>query len=88
MPATIAERLFISEKRAGEVLADLCRAGFACKQDDGAYRYQPVSPEARQIIDELDQIYPRRLVEITQLIHAKIDKQAQTFGDAFKWRKE
>jgi hypothetical protein len=86
--AGVARTLYISETRAGEILAELCNAGFALRGEGDAYRYEPVSPELRGTLDELSEIYPRQIVRVSQLIHAKIDKQAQTFGDAFKWKKE
>ncbi len=86
--AGMAQSLFIPEKKASEVLADLCKAGFAHQDDDGTFRYHPISPKLRETLDELSQIYPRHLVQISHLIHAKIDRQAQSFGDAFKWKKE
>lgn len=82
----IAQRLFISEKKAGEILDDLCTAGFAGKKDGNAYHYDPQSPGLRETLDELNQVYPRHVVEISRFIHSKTDQQAKTFGDAFKWR--
>ena len=86
-PAGIAQRLFIPEKRAVEILSDLCTAGFVAKTGD-TFRFDPVSPKLRELLEELNQIYPRHLVQISSLLHTKTDKQAQTFGDAFKFRKE
>ncbi len=86
--AHLAQRLFITEKKAGDVLSDLCAAGFASKSDTDLFRYDPASPDLREMVDELDEIYPRQLVQVSRFIHMKTYKQAQAFGDAFKWRKE
>lgn len=85
--AGVAQRLFVSEKKAADILADLCITGFISKKD-GAFRFDPASPKLRETLEELNKLYPRHLVEISRLLHTKMDKQAQTFGDAFKWRKE
>ncbi|MCR4338001.1 MAG: hypothetical protein NUV91_09385 [Candidatus Omnitrophica bacterium] len=86
---TMAQRLYISEKKATELLTDLCAAGFASKEKDGfMYFYNPISSELKELINRLAEIYTKNLIEVTNLIHSKTNKQAQTFGDAFKWQKE
>lgn len=88
---TLARRLYIPERTAQALLDDLCRAGMAVPCDppaDSAYRYQPSSEALRGRIDELAELYARHLVDITMLIHSSLDRKAQQFADAFKWRKE
>jgi hypothetical protein len=87
---SIAQGLFISEKRAGELLADLCSAGFTAIKEGSEflYYYQPASIGLKEMIDELSEIYANNLVEVTNLIHSNAGKQAQKFGDAFKWQKD
>jgi hypothetical protein len=86
----IAQNLFISEKRAGELLADLCSQGFTALKEESEflYYYQPSSIGLKEMIDELSEIYAHNLVEVTNLIHSNTIKQAQKFGDAFKWQKD
>lgn len=84
----LAERLFIAEKKGGEILSDLYTAGFVVKKGENAFYYDPPSPVLRETLGELSQLYPRHVVQISHFIHMKVDKQARTFGDAFKWRKE
>jgi hypothetical protein len=81
----IAQTLYITEKRADEILADLCSSQFVSKIDSSRYHYQPVSKELRQRVDDLADSYCHHLIEVTNLIHSKTNKQAQQFGDAFKW---
>jgi hypothetical protein len=87
--ARVAQRLYISEKAATELLSELCAAGFIVVTELGtSYRYHPGSDELRQMINLLAETYAKNLVEVTNLIHSKIGKRAQQFADAFKWRKD
>jgi Mn-dependent DtxR family transcriptional regulator len=86
---TVAQRLYISEMAATELLADLSTAGFIVVTDsESSYRYHPSSDELRQMIDRLTETYAKNLIEVTNIIHSKTGKKAQQFADAFKWRKE
>lgn len=88
----LAERLYISEKVAHGLMAELCRAGMIEPRAGAgraiSYRYQPSSTALRHTIDELAGLYALQLVEITHLIHSKLDRKAQQFADAFTWRKK
>jgi hypothetical protein len=82
----MARRLYIPEGKAAILLGSLCASGFA-EEEKGrhVYRYAPASPEIGDILNRLAHIYGQSLIEVTKLIHSKTGKQAQTFGDAFKW---
>ncbi len=82
---TIAQTLYISEKKANTILDDLCASHFIVKKNTHFYHYKPSSLELKNTIDQLADIYAKNLIEVTNLIHSKTDKQAQQFGDAFKW---
>jgi len=86
----VAQRLYISEKAAAELLSDLCAAGFleATGPESPLYRYHPNSDELREMIDRVAKEYTTNLVEVTNLIHSKTGRMAQYFADAFKWRKD
>lgn len=86
----IAERLYMSEKAAAELLVQLRHAGVAAEiaQDPARYCYEPNSEELSAMIDRLADTYARNLIGITHLIHSKTSKKAHQFADAFKWRKE
>jgi DNA-binding IclR family transcriptional regulator len=90
--ADLARRLYLSDKAAATLLAELCRAGMIAPSDgdcdDPPYQYAPATPALRATIDTLADLYARHLVDITHLIHAKLDRKAQQFADAFTWRKE
>lgn len=89
----VAQRLYVSEKRAQELLAELEAAGVveSSMPDAPQFRYRPASRELRQMLDGLAEVYAHHLVEVTHLIHSKADKRdkrAQKFADAFRWRKD
>jgi len=89
--ARLAERLYVSEKVAAALLSELCRDGM-CADHPAAggmhYHYQPSSPQLRSTIDQLAELYGRELLAVTHLIHARFERKAQQFADAFKWRKD
>jgi hypothetical protein len=88
---TLARRLYVRDKVADGLLADLCRAGMAAPwPDEGAdgYCYRPRDEALRARIDHLAEFYAGHLVEVTHLIHSSLDRKAQQFADAFKWRKD
>lgn len=95
----VAQRLYVSEKRAQELLAELEAAGVVERSlpDAPQFRYQPATQELRQMLDGLAEVYAHHLVEVTHLIHSKADKRdrrdqwdkrARNFADAFRWRKD
>jgi hypothetical protein len=88
---TLARRLYIRERTAQSLLEDLCMAGMAASCAPPAhncYAYRPSSDGLRSRIDQLADLYARHLVEVTLLIHSSLDRKAQQFADAFRWRKE
>jgi hypothetical protein len=75
----------------GRQLPDLFRAGMAAPWPDAdadAYCYRPREDAVRERIDRLAVLYATHLVEVTHLIHSSLDRKAQQFADAFKWRKD
>jgi hypothetical protein len=86
----VAKRLYVSERQAAALLEDLCAAGVLAVVEAGVrmYRYQPISEELRQVIDQTAAIYAKKVVHIATLIHSRSDKKAQRFADAFKLRKD
>jgi hypothetical protein len=88
--AQVAERLYISEKIATEILTNLVSDGIFAAPPDAAlcYQYAPSSSRMRETIDQLATTYTSHLVEVTNLIHSKSSKKAQQFADAFLWRED
>jgi hypothetical protein len=91
---TLARRLYVRDKAAEGLLAELCRAGMAAPWPPGAgasaesYCYRPRDEDLRERIDRLADLYASHLVEVSHLIHSSLDRKAQQFADAFKWRKD
>lgn len=88
--AQVAERLYISEKIATEILTNLVSEGILVAPPDAThcYQYVPSSVRLRETIDQLANTYANHLVEVTNLIHSKSSKKAQQFADAFLWRED
>ena len=90
--ASLAERLYVPEKAAHALLVDLCEARMITPHERPGgtfeYFYAPGSPHLKSTIDQLADLYARHLLDITYLIHSKLDRKAQQFADAFTWRKD
>lgn len=86
----VAQRLYLSENAAKTLLSDLHAGGVLEIADPqmALYRYQPVSSDLQQRIDQLADVYANNLVGVTNLIHSKVSKKAQQFADAFIWQKD
>lgn len=86
----LAKRLYITNKAAADLLAQLHAAGMLnlVNGETLAYRYCPVSDDLRRIIDGVADVHAKNLVGVTHLIHSKTDKKAHRLADAFVWRKD
>jgi len=85
---SLARRLYVGEKVAADLLQLLSTSGVAEPVEGSqAVRYAP-GDELRSLIDRLAGVYAADLVTVTDLIHSRIDKRAQQFADAFRFRKE
>jgi hypothetical protein len=81
----LARRLYVPERTAAELLAQLRDNGVAA--GESAVRYAPV-PELGELLDRLAQAYATDLVTVSSLIHSRIDRRARQFADAFRFRKD
>ena len=86
--AELARRLYVAERTASELLEQLTASGIAERVGETrTARYAP-APELRDMVEQLAQAYSTDLVAVTDLIHSRIDRRAQRFADAFRFRKE
>lgn len=85
--AGLAARLYVAPPVAASVLAELVDIGLAAGSDGGV-RYAPADAETRTLIDRLDEVYAKNLVEVARLIHSTRDRTAEEFAAAFRFRKE
>jgi hypothetical protein len=81
-----AQRLYVGAQEASEVLAHLAAHGLL-SGDASGYRFDPASPDLREMADLLAEHYKHHLIPITNLIHAK-PRRIRQFADAFKLKKE
>lgn len=86
----VSQRLYLSDNHAKSLLAELEAGGvlIADENPPTSYHYHPKTQLLREEIDRLATIYTKNLVEVSNLIHAKTNKKAQQFADAFIWRKD
>ena len=86
----LAQRLYLPEKQAGEIAAELHEAGVLERDADvpDCYRYAPSSPELAGMLEMLAHFYASNLVDVTRLIHSSTARRAMQFADAFKLRKD
>lgn len=84
----LARRLYVPEPAGLELVALLRASGIAADAEaPGCIRYQP--DEALSVLIEgVAAAYTQDLVAVTRLIHSRIDRRAQQFADAFRFRKE
>ncbi|WP_119156933.1 hypothetical protein [Caldimonas tepidiphila] len=80
----VARALYVSERIAGELLQALVEAGVAQAGGAGGYRYGPADPALAAMLERLAQAYAQDLIAITNLIHDRVQKNAQRFADAFR----
>ena len=87
---SIAQRLYMPEKAAAEIIQELHAAGMLERDPHRGdrHRYAPASPELAAMLDMLATFYATHLVDVTQLIHSVGARRAMQFADAFKLRKD
>lgn len=86
----ILRRLYLDDT-AGEALFPELKAGGILAVDPdrpSQCQYRPRTEALRQMIDLLAVVYPKNLVEVSQMIHSKLSRKAQQIADAFKLRKD
>ncbi len=90
----LSARLYIPEAQGAALLQQLREAGMVtpCEGDalsggEMAFEYSPRSEKIRNTVSGLAMAYPKRIVEISRIIHSRGDQKAQQFLDAFILRK-
>jgi hypothetical protein len=84
----LARRLYVPEQAGAELVQLLRSSGIATDAEPaGCIRYGPDEALA-SLVDGLAAAYAQDLVAVTRLIHSRIDRRAQQFADAFRFRKE
>ena len=88
----VAQRMYVGEAQATTMLTDLHEAGI-CKpvtSEANEFIYSPAFDELGQVVDQLAEYYPRNLIQVTNMIHARSasGQRVQMFADAFKFLKD
>jgi hypothetical protein len=84
----LAQRLYIQQGEAGNLLHVLHAKGFLRRQESTRlFSYQPRDQSLRDAVDKLALAYQSDLIGVTHLIHSDGSK-IQQFADAFKWRRD
>jgi predicted ArsR family transcriptional regulator len=82
----MAKALYLSQGATEPILQDLARRGLIALEP-GAYSYQ--EDEVRNnLIHNVDQMYRRELVRISNMIHSKPPASVRAFAQAFKFKKD
>lgn len=86
----LAARLYIGEKKAGDILSDLSEAGLVEFEvaESITYRYRCRSAEMADLVNGVAEAYTKNLVEVTNLIHGRSAATVQDFADAFRFRRD
>ena len=85
-----SQRLYLNDAAAETLFNELKAGGILTsdQKDSAHFRYQPKTEELREMPDLLATVYPKNLVDVTNLIHSKVNKKARLFADAFVLRKD
>ena len=85
----LARRIYVPEAQAAGLLQALEASGIAAKVETAkpTYRYLP-PPELAELLDRVAAHYTGNLLAITDLIHSSLNRRANQFSDAFRWRKD
>jgi DNA-binding MarR family transcriptional regulator len=84
----IASRLYVNISVAKALTDELVRAELLVSEDAGArYRARTEPAELKTLLDELDRTYARQVRAVAELIHGNLGRKAQSFANAFYWRK-
>lgn len=88
--AEIGQLLYVPGDTARSVLLDLVRARLmvVSRAEPLMARYAPADESLQQATNELVEVYTRRVVEVTRLIHAHEGDGAQRLADAFRVRRK
>jgi len=76
-----------SARVVADSLAALENAGLVSTNEEGLYRYQPVSRNIDGTVRDLVDLYARKPMTVVNTILSSPTNKIQTFADAFRFRK-
>jgi hypothetical protein len=83
----LAKELRASTHVVTRVMPGMTSAGLVTG-GEGAYRYSPIRPELDDTVERLEAVYKQLPVTIVRHIALAAHREAQSFADAFKFRKD
>ncbi|NUQ29837.1 MAG: hypothetical protein HOQ35_15170 [Acidobacteriaceae bacterium] len=88
--AELASRLYVTPERAHEILRDLMRLQLVQAMEGTQIRfgYLARSSEQDALMHEVDSIYRKDLVRVSNMIHSKESSPVREFARAFRFRKD
>jgi len=86
----LTSRLYVTPDRAHEILRDLMRLQLVQEMEGSQARfcYFPRSGEQDTLMQEVDSIYRKDLVRVSNMIHSKESSPVREFARAFRFRKD
>ena len=83
----------VSALRASELIVShsvesLVAAGLVYSDDDGIFRYKPVSPDLERLVAQTEALYATSPNAVRRLIISSANSGLAAFADAFKLRKD
>ena len=88
--AELASRLYVTPERAHEILRDLMRLRLVQEMEgpQARFGYLPRSSEQDALMHEVDSIYRKDLVRVSNMSHSKESSPVREFARAFRFRKD
>ena len=84
----LGKRLYISGEGVRILLDDLIRRKLAMFDSASSTYYYSAPEERDRVIQNLDEIYRRQVVRVSQLIHSKPSAAVRDFARAFRFTKK
>lgn len=78
--------LYLPEERTGQILEDLAQRNLA-GADAGRWTYNPAHPRDH-LMEDVDRIWRRELVRVSNMIHSKASPAVREFARAFRLKKD
>lgn len=83
-PDELIRELRSSQTVVADVLRGLQAHGLIAEDAPGRWRYQPMSPQLAQVVDELATIYAVKPAAVIRAIVTSPDRKLRLLSDAFK----
>jgi hypothetical protein len=82
----MSSSLYLPPDLTRQVIADLERRGFIALTEDHHFSYRPSDRD--QLVEQVDKIYRREVVRISNMIHSKPAASLREFARAFRFKKD